>query len=342
MLPYYLQIQLGHSAQLASRIADIALNIVGLLNGVLHIFLRTNAERFMIRPIDYPPTEKKGIRVFGPNELNMAMQISTPVILHRTDSELGMLRSHESSPYKTTISPTNAIVAPMSAVSPLSPGTRDVASQPPMVQLPPQNQRKKSTYSIFPTSASEFRHVSWNTAHSDVTESSIQPPPPLFSHRRSLSAETSQTVEIGLRISQAPDGNSPRNPSHVSIHYSPLMPDFSDSDSEHPQEASSSQVIPMRIDSLGPRKPSLNVPTSRWPIRRDSVYGTPVSRRRQSSAMKSLPPIPNLKIVIPDSPYASQPQSKPQSQPQNQPQTLRQKPQQKQPQTQAQKRNNWI
>lgn len=304
-MPYYLQIQLGHSAQLASRIADIALNLSGLLNGVLHIFLRSNAERLMIRPIDYPPTEKKSIRVFGPNDLNMGIHISTPVVPQRTDSELGLPLSREPSPQMTAVPSTNAPVAPVTATSPMSPQTSNAAPQPPMVQLQPQHQRKKSTYSIFPTSASAFRHISWSTDRSDASEDTIQLPRPLFTsptHRRNTSNETSRTVEIGLRLSQAPDRNLSRNPSHVSIHYSPMMPDFSESSKEIPP----SKDIPNPAESLAPRKPSLNVPTSRWTTRRDSVTSSPAERRRKSSAMKSLPPIPNLKIVIPASPYANQ------------------------------------
>lgn len=80
----------------ASRIAEISLFSSGMVITFFHLFLRTNATRMVIRPIEElkapAKQQRPKIRFFGPSDLEM--QISGPMALqttHRLHSQQGLI-----------------------------------------------------------------------------------------------------------------------------------------------------------------------------------------------------------------------------------------------------------
>lgn len=198
---------------MSAQIAEIALSITGIINLLMHVFLRSNADRLAIRSAQTPWTEKRTMRVFGPSDLNMREHISYPVLWqvgdHDNDSfiatsEKSSVKSSENSDYDSfsTCGPLQHAVFPSpKSNSPVTPNTRNSPAR--------QVTRNNSAYSIFPTSASSQQaHMSTSTTFSrfkDEYEMPL-PPPPLFAtqHERNDSVQTrasSATVQIGLRLS---------------------------------------------------------------------------------------------------------------------------------------------
>ncbi|MCJ1472939.1 hypothetical protein MMC13_001588 [Lambiella insularis] len=94
VLPYYIQ-AIGHdrSSSQISQMADIVVNLAGILNALLHLFLRTNSYRIAIRSAKVPWSEKRALRLFGPNDLNLGKVISSPLLLDpRDDPSMGANR----------------------------------------------------------------------------------------------------------------------------------------------------------------------------------------------------------------------------------------------------------
>ncbi|CAE7196388.1 hypothetical protein PTNB85_05666 [Pyrenophora teres f. teres] len=149
----------------ASRVAEISLFSSGMVITFFHLFLRTNATRMVIRPIDEinsATTQKRPkLRFFGPSDLEM--QISAPMDLQTTrrlDSRQGLI---DVGPEKnrTDFDP-EYFERPQRALSPVStkPGTPIDPTQWP---LPPMKDNdatasghaRKESYSLFPTRAEE-------------------------------------------------------------------------------------------------------------------------------------------------------------------------------------------
>lgn len=63
----------------SSRVAEFILFIAGTVVAFTHLFLRANAARTAIRPSGTPWQERRGLRLFGPSDLEL-MQISSPII----------------------------------------------------------------------------------------------------------------------------------------------------------------------------------------------------------------------------------------------------------------------
>jgi hypothetical protein len=232
------------NALATARVAEISLFSTGLIVTFFHLFLRTNAMRMVIRPMEEMKAPKKQqrpkIRFFGPSDLEM--NISGPLALHggrRPSSSHGLIdvgpeknRSDFDSDY---------FMRPERAITPIS-----LKSQSPIDltkwPLPPDVGESKATtpsrdrttrgYSLFPTRADEVPRLPatvYNpnasqgesrvsklalrrfTRRSSVTNVAdafdfLTKPRPLFSekHRRDRSTDSSATVQIGLRFSVAP------------------------------------------------------------------------------------------------------------------------------------------
>ena len=150
----------------------------------------------------------------------------------------------------------------------------------------------KSRYSVFPTRGS-LRHLSWDTVSALSDEEIIELPAPLFAprHHRDVSEESSQMVQIGLRISDAIDV---RTDSRSSTHQpSPAPVKDLKGKRKVPlsrrQPSDESLVIPKMY--LQPRLPTAVsvAPESTSII---SSLGNEDKEKRQRRMMKSLPPIP--------------------------------------------------
>ncbi|KAH7089617.1 hypothetical protein FB567DRAFT_306433 [Paraphoma chrysanthemicola] len=227
-----------------ARVAEISLFSTGLIVTFFHLFLRTNAVRLVIRPMEEMKAPKKQqrpkIRFFGPSDLEM--NISGPLALHggrRPSSSQGLI---DVGPEKNRSDfDDDYFIRPERAMTPMS-----LKSQSPIDltkwPLPPDVAETKATtpggdrntrgYSLFPTRADEVPRLPatvYNpnaapgesrvsklalrrfTRRSSVTNVAdafdfLTKPRPLFSekHRRDRSTDSSATVQIGLRFSVAP------------------------------------------------------------------------------------------------------------------------------------------
>ncbi|KAI2485193.1 hypothetical protein Ptr902_04133 [Pyrenophora tritici-repentis] len=149
----------------ASRIAEISLFSSGMVITFFHLFLRTNATRMVIRPIDEinstPNQKRPKLRFFGPSDLEM--QISAPMDLQTTrrlDSRQGLI---DVGPEKnrTDFDP-EYFERPKRALSPAStkPGTPIDPTQWPLPPMKDTDAKvsghaRKESYSLFPTRAEE-------------------------------------------------------------------------------------------------------------------------------------------------------------------------------------------
>ena len=205
-----MQILIGTSALRTSQVAEVALNITGIVNLVLHLFLRSNADRLAIRAIETPWSDKGTIRVFGPSDLNVREHISYPVLWQEGDYDHNTLvaRSEKASQRSPTDSEYDAYSAsgPFQHVVFPSPTAKASRLTPPL-RVGPVRQvtQNNSSYALFPTSTSTAAHVSSSTTFEIVNDDSELPlpPAPLFAreHDRSTSSQSSATVQIGLRLS---------------------------------------------------------------------------------------------------------------------------------------------
>ena len=198
---------------MTAQVAELALNISGIINLVMHIFLRSNADRLAIRGAQTPWTDKRNMRVFGPSDLNIRDHISYPVLWQAGDhdNDSFIAKKLEKSTTNSTVHSDDGSYSPRGPLQhAVFPSPK--SDQPsPSLKMSPVRQptRNNSVYSIFPTMASaQQAHMSTSTIFSNVNEEyeAPLPPPPLFAlkHDRTDSGESRQssaTVQIGLRLS---------------------------------------------------------------------------------------------------------------------------------------------
>ena len=179
----------------------------------MHIFLRSNADRLAIRAVGTPWSDKHTIRVFGPSDLNIREHISYPVLWHEVDCDQNsfVVKSEKASQRSLTDSDFDAWSAsgPLQHVVFPSPKTTSKPNRPltPPLKIEPvrKSALHKPFYTLFPAVPSAVSQVSSYTAYGDTSHNRDfpLPPSPLFArkHDRSTSAESSATVQIGLRLS---------------------------------------------------------------------------------------------------------------------------------------------
>jgi len=288
------------------------------------VFLRSNADRSAIRAITTPWSQKRRLRIFGPSDLDMKMHISSPILFRKSFNEKAdedyqltaqSGRSPDVSPKRSNSSRTRlqyldfTIEPPVPRINPITQPIRLVSSQP-MTQ-------NRSNYSIYPTSASAMVRTSTSTTMSQGTELPVQPPPPLSRVReRGFSAQSSATVQIGLRLSYLQRALDPieREPASPSLHL-PLQLPYSSRPSSTGSSAmftqpfdhdsvSSSQVFPIPPQRDRARM-SDHASISRsdehsigWPIRETTMHGS-TSDNTLLGKTKPLPPVP-LTLRTPD------------------------------------------
>ncbi|MCJ1320996.1 hypothetical protein MMC15_006338 [Xylographa vitiligo] len=306
--------------------SDVLLNLSGIFNALFHLFLRTNSERIAIRSADARWSGNRALRLFGPNDLNLAAMISTPLLSGPNDSPT--LRQHGESEVQTqdintfwkpglngipelprfstfAESPSTQLANP----NPLTPQTPRLASP---TKPPPHAIEVKSHYSVFPTCAS-LRRLSWATVSGLSDDGVVELPAPLFTprHRRDVSEESSETVQIGLRISNATDV---RVDSSDQMHLHPKVPtrDLKGkrrSPLSRRQPSEESLIIPRMY--LEPRYPA-PASIAPEPISRFPSFGDKDKEKRQRRMMKSLPPIPPVaRNRVPSSVYEDPPAREP-------------------------------
>ncbi|KAL9609744.1 MAG: hypothetical protein Q9167_005514 [Letrouitia subvulpina] len=220
VIPFYAQMLMDKDGLTTSQIAEVALNLLGITHLILHIFLRSNADKTAIYPVEAIWPGKRKLRLFGPSDLDMTMHIKSPVLYEEKDEKHwnGMRKISRNAGYEKVRTP-----SPL----PASKSTRqsrdwifsshDIASVDRNVQrkakrntpivddftyagsakyvtfpsnpkLPatPSSTRKpslQSRYSIFPTHASAGLRTSVSTTFSEGDDHSAEllPPLPLIS-----------------------------------------------------------------------------------------------------------------------------------------------------------------
>lgn len=225
----------------ASGFGEASLFSSGLVISFFHLFLRTNANRLVIRPIEEMRAQSKQkrprIRFFGPSDLEI--NISAPLALrggHRPDSRQGLI---DVGPEKNRFDfDSEYFERPDRATTP---GSKLI--DPTKWPLPPDmdepkeaqksQEREQKSYSTFPTRAEDvprlpatvyspskanksesrisklaLRRFNRRSSVTDVSREfdAMDKPNPFFAMSRSRHASTdsSATVQIGLRFSLAP------------------------------------------------------------------------------------------------------------------------------------------
>ncbi|KAF3002980.1 hypothetical protein E8E13_004994 [Curvularia kusanoi] len=222
-----------------ARFAEASLFSSGIVISFFHLFLRTNANRLIIRPIDEMRTESKQqrpkIRFFGPSDLEM--NISGPLALqggHRPDSRQGLIDvGPEKNRYDFEAGyferPDRVLTPGSKLQSPIDPTKWPL---PPDMDEPKQavtkrHVRNKSSYSIFPTRAEEvprlpatvynpskaakgdtrisklaMRRFNRRSSVTDVSQefASMDKPNPFFSMGRSRHASTDSSATVQIGL----------------------------------------------------------------------------------------------------------------------------------------------
>ena len=194
-----------------AQIAEVALNVTGIINLIMHVVLRSNADRLAIRSVETPWTDKRTMRVFGPSDLNVRQHISYPVLWQPSDEDCNS--STARSDKASQSSPTDSHYDAYSPSGPLqhvvfpSPEVSSGTSVTPPLKTSPIRRvtQNSARYKVFPNPQSAIAHMSTSTTFSDVNDrtSLPLPPAPLFAskHDRNVSSQSSETVQIGLRLS---------------------------------------------------------------------------------------------------------------------------------------------
>ncbi|KAL8933326.1 MAG: hypothetical protein Q9211_005841 [Gyalolechia sp. 1 TL-2023] len=215
IIPFFAQKTIQLDAIVASQIAEVALNLLGIVHLVLHVFLRANADRTAIRPLESTRTKRRGRRLLGPSDLERTMHITSPVLLgkdeerrfdddnHKLMHDLGRFSRGAKYTSSPTVEPHTRFsqfmaqkeVEKLQHVEPTTP--------PAQMRLSPLPPRKGSNYSLFPTFRSAMLRNSMSTTFSQDNEEVVPPPQTKLprSHKREFSEQSSATVQIGCRLS---------------------------------------------------------------------------------------------------------------------------------------------
>ncbi|KAL8933476.1 MAG: hypothetical protein Q9216_006345 [Gyalolechia sp. 2 TL-2023] len=215
VIPFFAQKTTRVDAIVTSKIAEVALNVLGIIHLVLHVFLRANADSTAIRPTESSWTKTRGLRLFGPSDLEMTMHITSPVLLEKDEEKrldddnyklmhdlrrFSRAAKYVSSP---TVEPDTSFSQFMAQKELEKIQLVEPTTPPAQVLLSPLPSRKGSNYSIFPTFRSAMLRNSMSTTFSQDNEEVFQSPPTKlpWSHKREISEQSSATVHIGCRLS---------------------------------------------------------------------------------------------------------------------------------------------
>ncbi|KAL8866812.1 MAG: hypothetical protein Q9174_006068 [Haloplaca sp. 1 TL-2023] len=240
-LPFFAQRLTGKEAMTTSQVAEVALNALGIIHLITHVFLRSNVNRTAIQPKGNKIDRKKPFRISDPSGLELTMHITSPVLLekevgHRYDDD----NNHNLvSSFSKTTNPTTNTTTPSGNPSISHSDNQTKPTRPrakPSLPLTPRPIARKpsSKYSIFPTHSSAMLRNSTSTTFSHYTQENpasttfshstqselLQPPKPIHTHKRDLSEQSSATVHIGFRFSGLNDPdpqNAPPSPTPSSF-----------------------------------------------------------------------------------------------------------------------------
>ncbi|QSZ37790.1 hypothetical protein DSL72_008889 [Monilinia vaccinii-corymbosi] len=214
--------------------ATVVLNLSGLLNGFLQLFLRSNTATTSFGPRGRSwHSHKHEIRIWGPNELAFHNQMVDPVPAPSPASPRLELKSRAGSQKRLVtssdkgdvVSMTELPILPQSSYSPrklnhLGSNSINSISSTSSPRTPTEHltseQTKKQSYSLFPQPGLEspstllppqMNRSALESVYDISDLSDLAPPPPLhgrMDHTRDSSVSSSATVQIGIRLSHAP------------------------------------------------------------------------------------------------------------------------------------------
>ncbi len=299
MVPFFFSL-IGKGDLKLSMMATVVLNLSGLMSGLLYMFLRANTSTSSFGPRTGKNWQRgmHEIRIFGPNELVMRQHLVDPVtgpkatrdqMASRSESlaelvgtEKGRVRSLE--PLKTPPADSmryyNEIGAKSDTRSPTKAGRGHV---------------KRPSYSLFPgETSSPTNPVQQPISIYDITD--LGPPPAIHypagaRHVRNSSIASSATVQIGLRLSHAPEDTFETLPSSSTTFNTNPTP---------PSNAFSPALLalPATTYSSAPKTNAINRPTlGISPLKVETSFSAPTPPVR-SPRRPVLPP-PNSDSISP-------------------------------------------
>ncbi|KAG9240561.1 hypothetical protein BJ878DRAFT_281804 [Calycina marina] len=222
-IPYFISQTVGNGDLKADMIATVVLNLSGLMNGLLQLFLRSNTatSSFGSKNGRTWNIKKHQIRMFGPNELAfnnlMADPVSGPrggIPVSTSQTNLVGYEKEQVTNMESTRSPpfnrapikynplkynpftSNATAFGQAATGPIY----ELPSDP--VSSPQRGHEQKQSYHLFPNRPDGNSRQETTSVY-DISD--LLAPPDIFGgksrHRRDSSVVSSATVQIGLRLS---------------------------------------------------------------------------------------------------------------------------------------------
>lgn len=183
ILPFWTFVVRRKSIETSARVATIALNIFGLLTGLLYLILRSNSHNMAFRPNGASWEQKQDWRLFGSPDLDIGNHIINPVGPERKGTlhglvlpskEKGDFEAHTNrsrspgdpafakekrsvlasppsyrTPSKSTISKPSLSSPPSYRAPPIHSANDPLLISPPTFQIPPQTFRSDSPFQSF-------------------------------------------------------------------------------------------------------------------------------------------------------------------------------------------------
>lgn len=297
-----------------SKMAEVAVNLTGIIPGLLYILLRSNANWTMIRPIGTSWwSGKRRMRLSSSTNMDVYDHMTSPVSLQSENSPKLMHDPEKAlieSPRQIQVSETQVKSSDYPIQQQLS---KSEAMLPPKAILTRPNTQNRINYSVFPTHNTITARESVSTTFSQDEEEDLELPKPLFysyAHKRELSGQsnsTSATVQIGLRLSipnhvltpieQSPVGTTPDLPvgPTPTSSVSPVRGMMSSRSDRSKKPGSDIAILPIQPNKartpsqiLSPRS---NLLSPSWIFRKGDTLGFG-HRQGEGDMMKSLPPVP--------------------------------------------------
>ena len=304
---------MGTPAIHASKVAEVALNIGGIISGLIRIILGTDADWTLIPCVKKCWFQKRPKTILASSDLGIYDHITSPISpqdetyhtvskdLEKSEVVLSKGRtSHLKSPNRHEIGAGAPNISETVVVAP-----------PPRIMLTPVASPKRPNYKIFPTYNSPLTRESGSTTFSMGYED-VEPPSPLFTYKnkRILSNQTSATVEIGYRLSHMspayhPDELSPTSTTvpfslqatPSSAYHWDYLGNEGATSPEGYRDSVGGDIAILPTQPNEPRSPSqISGPMSdllspSWFYRNGTPLGSKF-KGRDRNMMKSLPPIP--------------------------------------------------
>lgn len=201
--------------------STVVLNLSGLMNGLLHLFLRSNLSSSSFGPKEgrHWSREKHEIRLWGPNELAFTNYLTNPVSGPQSPQSPSSKFRSESRTSLVKVEKFGMASPPFRSPGktppfPLTPVKAAVPAVPEPTKESPRRSKyhlRKPSYSLFPADGIKSSDRANDNVDNQYDMSDLQPPPRILGkgHIRNSSVVSSATVQIGLRLSHAPGTEPP-------------------------------------------------------------------------------------------------------------------------------------